>query len=65
MTAQNPTTATAEDGTALVFKPCEGNQKCCDCWIEWFEPKSCRRGSFPCNSQDRTDGLVGVWQEAA
>lgn len=56
-------TATASEGEVLVFLPQEGNQKCSDCWIHWFEPHGCERGKFPCNSQDRTDGLVGVWRE--
>ena len=60
----NPLTAQAADGTNLVFVECGGNQKCCDCWIQWFEPASCYRGNFACNSQDRTDGKVGYWREA-
>ena len=38
-----------------------GGQKCSECWFEWFDTRLCQEA--PCNSQGRTDGLVGTWQE--
>lgn len=51
-----------EDAQQLVFV--EGNgrcQKCSDCWFNWFDQELCQEA--PCNSQDRTDGRMGTWQE--
>lgn len=46
----------------LKFVDRTGNcQKCSDCWFHWFDTNLCQEA--PCNSQGRTDGRRGTWQE--
>lgn len=51
-----------EHPQVLVFVDRDGTcQKCQDCWFNWFDTELCQ--VVPCNSQGRTDGRVGTWQE--
>lgn len=46
----------------LIFVDRDGlAQKCSECWFHWFDAHLCQ--DTPCNSQGRTDGRVGTWQE--
>lgn len=51
----------AEKKQQLHFVKDTGNQRCFDCWFNWLDVSLCHKAK--CNSQDRTDGLVGHWEE--
>ena len=49
------------NGQKLKFVEDIENQRCRNCWFHWFDQEMCH--STPCNSQCRTDGKVGHWEE--
>lgn len=59
--SDNPTNIVHEDGTKLQFVVDERVQRCSHCYCDYFG--GCN--DAPCNSQDRTDGKMGRWEEKA
>ena len=56
---ENPIEITHADGTQLEFVVDDRVQRCSLCYCDYFG--GCN--DAPCNSQDRTDGKMGHWEE--